>query len=30
MAYEEKFSFIRIEFKFVGSHPILNGDKALL
>ena len=30
MAYEEKFSFIGIAFKFVGSHPVLNRDKALL
>ena len=30
MAYEKNFSFIRIEFKFVGGHPVLNGDKALL
>ena len=30
MVYEEEFSFIGIEFKFLGSHPVLNGDKALL
>ena len=30
MAYEEKVSFIGIEYKFVGSHPVLNRDKALL
>ena len=28
--HEKKFSFIGIEFKFVGSHPVLNRDKALL
>ena len=30
MAYEEKLSFIRIKFKFVGSHAVLNEEKALL
>ena len=30
MAYEEKFGFIRIEFQFVGSHPVLNRDKTML
>ena len=30
MAYEKKFSFIGIVFEFVGSHPVLNRDKALL
>ena len=30
MAYEKIFSFIRIELKFVGRHPLLNRDEALL
>ena len=30
MAYEEKFSFVGIDVKFVGSHPVLNRDKALM